>query len=60
MSAIASPPAVSMVARSTQTWPRSCRGVNERRANAVDSASVRPTRSASSPGGNRAGKRHNT
>ena len=41
-------PAVSIIATSTQTWPRSWPGVNPRRANAVDKPSVSPTRSASS------------
>ena len=48
MSAIASPPPAIKTATSTSTRPRSCVGVNPRRARAPDSASVRPTRSASS------------
>jgi hypothetical protein len=48
MSAITSPPAVSMVATSSQTRPRSCTGVKPRRVKAADTASVSPTRSARS------------
>jgi hypothetical protein len=48
ISAIASPPAASITATSTHTWPRSYPGVKPRRANAVDKPPVSPTRSASS------------
>src|SRR5215210_5092040 len=48
MSEIASPPTVSIVARSTHTRPRSWTGENDRRDKAVDRLWVRPTRSASS------------
>ena len=48
MSAIASPPSAIIVATSTTTRPRSCLGMNERRARAFDSSFVRPVRSASS------------
>lgn len=46
MSAIASPPAVSIVATSTSTRPRSYPGTKPRRASADESPSVSPTRSA--------------
>jgi hypothetical protein len=48
MSAIASPPAVSMVATSSQTRPRSCTGTKPGRVKAADTAAVSPTRSARS------------
>jgi hypothetical protein len=48
MSAIASPPSAIIVATSTRTRPRSCTGLNDRRASALDNSAVSPTRSARS------------